>query len=171
MKRYKDYDYMVTREGRVFSLKTNKEIYQWRDNTGYMQVRLFKDGKKKCFRVHRIVAELFIPNPNNKKMVNHIDGDKTNNTFENLEWVTNKENTQHGYDNNMYKSTYRCEVDVFDKNWNYIKTFPSIRSLSEELGLNRKTVTSILKKEKITNNYNYNFEYKCNRQQTIEKVS
>lgn len=66
---------------------------------GYYFVQL-SDINNKKFRecVHRIVARTFIPNPNNKPQVNHIDGDKLNNRLENLEWVTQSENMQHAYD-------------------------------------------------------------------------
>jgi len=62
---------------------------------GYKMIWLITDGKSKKFRVHRLVAEAFIPNPDNKPEVNHIDGNRTNNTVTNLEWVTSKENTDH----------------------------------------------------------------------------
>lgn len=62
---------------------------------GYLQVNLFKDNKQKCMRIHRLVAEAFIPNPNNLREVNHIDGNKENNNVENLEWCTREENLAH----------------------------------------------------------------------------
>ena len=69
-----------------------------RNRTGYVRAILFNgNGKIKRYFVHRLVAEAFIPNPENKPHVNHIDGDKTNNCVDNLEWVTRSENMQHAY--------------------------------------------------------------------------
>lgn len=69
-----------------------------RNKTGYIRAILFSgNGSKKRYFVHRLVAQAFIPNPENKQYVNHIDGDKTNNCVENLEWVTASENMQHAY--------------------------------------------------------------------------
>lgn len=77
-------------------------------NAGYVRARLYyKDGSSKFQSVHRLVAEAFIPNPDNKPQVNHIDGNKQNNSVQNLEWSTVKENAQHASDNGLLK--YRGE--------------------------------------------------------------
>lgn len=71
--------------------------YKGGKNQGYLRVCLSKDNKKTIGVIHRLVAELFIPNTFNKPAVNHIDGNKYNNNVSNLEWVTNSENMQHYY--------------------------------------------------------------------------
>jgi hypothetical protein len=62
---------------------------------GYLRIKLTINNKEKRIMLHRIIAEAFIPNPYNKKCVNHIDGNKNNNSLSNLEWCTHKENSQH----------------------------------------------------------------------------
>lgn len=93
--------YYITEKGDVFSNKRNslKKLKLENHYTGYLYVNLYNKDGRKHFRVHRLVAEMFIENPMNKLFVNHIDGDKTNNEVSNLEWNTSSENTQHAYDN------------------------------------------------------------------------
>ncbi len=71
------------------------------DNLGYRTTCLCKNNKRKYKRVHRLVAETFISNPNNLPCVNHIDGNKTNNTISNLEWCTHSQNTSHALSNGL----------------------------------------------------------------------
>ena len=101
-------DYVVTSDGRVLSNKRKTQIemkigYVGRKrNYGFVNITI--NGKNKPFYVHRLVAEAFIPNPENKPQVNHIDGNPRNNNAENLEWCTNKENITHAYDTGLYSS-------------------------------------------------------------------
>lgn len=74
--------------------------------TGYVGVTLCKNGKKTNKRVHRLVAEAFIENKENKTQVNHLDGNKTNNNVSNLVWSTPSENTIHAYKNGLAKANY-----------------------------------------------------------------
>lgn len=104
--------YAVSSYGRVMSLERkicgmNKDrkvcrvipevcmvLHEWK---GYMQVWLRNPGEHKKYRVHRLVAEAFLPNPEGKDVVNHIDGNRSNNMLANLEWATYSENTNHYY--------------------------------------------------------------------------
>lgn len=91
--------YKVNQLGQVFSNTTGKILKpQKTKNTGYIQYKLMLRGSRMCFTGHRLVAELFIPNPLNKPQVNHKDGDKTNNHISNLEWSTRSENMTHAKD-------------------------------------------------------------------------
>lgn len=91
--------YRVSDLGRVFSEKTGKYLSLNRvTKDGYIYVALTDKGKAKEFRLHRLVALTFIPNPMNKPTVNHKDGNKSNNSLLNLEWATREENMQHAYD-------------------------------------------------------------------------
>ena len=151
-------NYIICTDGTVHN-KKGHNISRWKDNVGYLQVKLSKEGKWYYKRVHRLVAEAFIPNPHNLKQVNHIDGDKTNNEVSNLEWIDNKNNTQHGYDNDLYHSKHRnIKIEVYDKiTHQLINTYKSIRETANELNINRKTLSRILFDDK-ENNYDYDFK-------------
>jgi len=95
--------YMVTIYGEIISIKkeTKKILRTEIDRDGYHHVIIYINGKPHRKSVHRLVAEAFIPNVYDKPEVNHIDGDKSNNSADNLEWVTTKENIKHAWDNNL----------------------------------------------------------------------
>ena len=100
--------YEISNFGRVKSLgnksnhKSEKILKQCLSRkNGYLSVSLSKNGKTKSYRVHRLVAEHFIPNSNKLFQVNHIDGNKQNNHINNLEWITCKENIHHAWNNNL----------------------------------------------------------------------
>lgn len=104
-------------------------IKQYENNAGYMQVQLCYKYKSIPKRVHRLVAEAFIPNPNNFKCVNHIDGNKHNNNIENLEWCSYSYNIKHarkmelnkGFKGMTYKKRCRLAIEYIKKEDEWVK--------------------------------------------------
>jgi hypothetical protein len=107
----KDIDYIVSSDGKVYSTnncgraKYHQEISQRLNADGYMQITVGKTGNRSQYRVHRMVAEAFIPNPDNLPEVNHKDNDRTNNCVDNLEWCTHEYNIQYSIDSCNHIST------------------------------------------------------------------
>lgn len=160
----KDYDgmYEISNLGRIKSLKRNSEriLSLTKDRYGYLGVRLCKNGIMKRFKVHRLVAEYFIDNPNNLFEVNHIDGNKENNVVDNLEWSTRSQNLKHAFKLKLKKGTGGGGKSYGEKNGNHklsVKDVQEIRkkyvfkskthgstALAKEYGVNKKTILSIL---------------------------
>lgn len=114
--------YCITKDGKVFI-----ENYKNTGKSKFLKQRLIagyyalgledpmstsKNRKQKIHKIHRLVAEAFIPNPQNKPCVNHIDGNKKNNNVENLEWVTISENTRHSYANRLQSNWWTKELGM-----------------------------------------------------------
>lgn len=91
--------YQISNLGRIKNLKFNRILKSVlsKHPKPYPTIGLYKKNARKYTNLHVLIAKAFIPNPHNKPFVNHIDGDKTNNKLENLEWVTCKENIDHAY--------------------------------------------------------------------------
>lgn len=91
-------NYTVSEDGVVTNTKTGRVLKPIVASTGYCKVDLYCNGVGKIHSVHRLVAEAFLPNPDNKPCVNHKDSDRRKNSVENLEWATHQENIEHGWD-------------------------------------------------------------------------
>lgn len=91
--------YLISNNGLIYSTYTNKflKIYPHQKINGYLKVGLFKNNKRYTLKVHRLVAEAFIPNTYNLETVNHKDKNRFNNNFKNLEWMTRRENLRYSH--------------------------------------------------------------------------
>lgn len=95
-------NYVITKEGSIISKKTGRQLYVHVNKKGYNFVRLKWDGQGKTMLVHRIIAQLFIPNPDELQEVNHKDGNKSNNNHWNLEWCTREQNVHHSVEAGLH---------------------------------------------------------------------
>lgn len=96
--------FQISNKGTIFSKRSNRALKTYKSKDGYVKFSTKiggRLGKCYCLRLHRLVALTFIPNPENKSDVNHIDGIKHNNSVSNLEWVTSKENMAHAIENKL----------------------------------------------------------------------
>lgn len=129
--------YQVSNLGRVFSFERNGTKAHFMkpkiNRCGYVLVPLTKNKKVKWMFVHKLVLQTFIPNPNNKKQGNHIDGNKLNNCVDNLEWVTPKENIEHAYRTGL-KKTWSYKIAQI-KNGQIIKIYDNAIVASKETGI------------------------------------
>lgn len=104
-------------------------------NTHYVSITLSKDNKRFTKSIHRLVAQAFIPNPENKCCVNHIDGNPSNNLLTNLEWVTMKENSQHAYSKQLKRQKTSWDREEVIK---LIKLFANkYQYASNDIGYNK----------------------------------
>jgi hypothetical protein len=124
------------RDGRigVFKERIHKPMLTKKGYHKYHLSSNEKEGYRTGKQAHRLVAEAFIPNPENKPQVNHKDGDKLNNNVSNLEWVTNDENHRHKLENNLYPSSHIPKrVGKFDLDGTLIETFDSLYSAAKSV--------------------------------------
>lgn len=130
--------YQVSNLGRVKSLGNDKsrreKILKLGNCHGYLQVNLCKNGKRKKLCVHRLVAQTFLQNPQNLPEVNHKDEDKTNNSVENLEWVSSKENVNFGTRNLRVAEKLSKKVFQYSKNGDFIREWASTHEVQRQLG-------------------------------------
>ena len=135
-------DYQITYDGRVINKKWGREVKPQANGKGYLRVGIV--GKLRF--VHRLVAEKYVPNPDNKPQVNHKDGNKLNNCADNLEWVSNQDNRDHAVKNDLVIHGERCPWAKLSLNdVNYIRDHPEIerKVLADKYGVNPSTISSI----------------------------
>lgn len=130
--------YEISSKGRLINKKTNKIMNGSPNVNGYIAYSLYKNKKKKSYLAHRLVAENFLTKPDeNQNIVNHKDGNKTNNCLENLEWATTQENIQHAYDNNLI-NVYTRKIKQYTLDDVFIREFSGAKEIVDTLNLKIK---------------------------------
>lgn len=146
MKKYKHWPYLVSCCGKVVNQRTAKQLNPYlsgRKGSEYLQVQLCLSGKSKRVYVHQMVAELYVSKPegSERHQVNHIDGDRFNNSAANLEWVTIQENLEHAAINGLRNLPASHSIQASDDGFGYV--FPTIRS-AEHFGFDSSAVCKVL---------------------------
>ena len=139
--------YKVSNQGNVISINNGRNVKREANLKGYRIINLWKNGIGKMFRVHRLVAKAFIPNPEGKPCIDHINGNRSDNRVENLRWVTNKENqnnpiTKNKFKNRKGKPHHEIQIEQV-KNGVVIKIHQSINSAARELNITASNISAI----------------------------
>lgn len=133
-----DGEYQISNYGRVRSFKNKniKILKEYLTPSNYRFVKLYKDGKQKGHLLHRLVAQAFISNPDNKPFVNHIDGNQLNCSISNLEWCSHQENVQHAYKTGLTKGRIKT-INQYNLDGNFIRSWESGVKIQNNLNINR----------------------------------
>ena len=149
MKDIKGYEglYAITSCGKVWSYKKKKFLKPWNNGVGYLLVNLFKDRERKFYLIHRLVAETYIPNPDNLPQVDHIDNDKTHNYLNNLQWITHRDNN---------RKSKNKPILQFDLDGNFIREW----LCANDIGRTARVNISYCLKGRIKTAYGFIWKYK-----------
>lgn len=170
--------YEVSNKGRVWSNLRGKELSQWKINSGYMSVRLFIDGKQKSKTVHRLVAKAFCSGYQEGLEVNHKDTDRTNNNFDNLEWVTRLENIRDIVERGTLDThtareklatVSKKQVDMFTKDGEeYIRTYNSIKEACKDTGAQQAHISRVCHgKRQSAGGYHWKFNDSVDKNRSV----
>jgi len=151
--------YQVSNKGRLKSFKASKDgriLSNKNHKGGYLSVVLVCKSRMKSTRMHRLVAEAFLPNPENKPEVNHKDGNKQNNRVENLEWVTRKENHRHAlkHSPNMLRGMRKYNrfirpktIQQFSLDGKLLREFPNAMEAGRITGVCHRNILQVANKD------------------------
>lgn len=160
--------YQISNKGRVKSFRQSSKLGKVAEyilkpsvaNNGYCQVTLYDNTIRKKFLIHRLVANAFLPNPNNLPQVNHKDENRLNNNVENLEWCTAEYNNAYGTAKIRAIDTKSCPVEQVSIDGQVLAIYRSTRIASELLGVNRSTLKSAVVRQSQFNGYYWRYSDK-----------
>lgn len=166
-KTIEDYpDYMISNMGRVKSLKNGKEtiLKPMLGKIGYYYVNLTMNGKRKVHYIHRLVSIYFIPNPENKPCIDHINTDRTDNRIENLRWCTQKENCNN-YNTKIKQTSNKnhnsLPIIQFTIDGDFIRKWDCTMNAERALGIEHSNIVKCCKgRYKTVGNYKWKYYYK-----------
>ena len=139
--------YSITDDGKVYSHRYGDYVKTCLKPNGYVYIGFYVSGAITYNRVHRLVAEAFIPNPFNKPYVNHVNGCKSDNRVENLEWVTASENNKHAYSTGLADNTQSWDVY---KDGKFVDTFYGYSEIIDRYGISKNTIGNAIKYKRPT---------------------
>lgn len=145
-------NYEVSNLGHVRNKKFNRIVKSWDNGLGYHKVSLSNEKGAKHMTVHRLVANAFLPNPECKREVNHINGIKTDNRLENLEWSTRSENALHAFETGLNEGPLKQKVRCIETG----QEFESMSSAAKYFGCAQGSIrTSAIKGYKVLKKYHF----------------
>ena len=151
-------NYEVSDAGEIYSKRHHKLLRPKVNHDGYLRIQLWSDNQCEFVGIHRLIAETFIPNPENKPFVNHIDGNKQNNAAYNLEWCTQKENIAHAWRTGLSHSrpnSRGMKVGQFTKDGTFIRCFPSQMEVERQCGYNHTNISYAIKHKGTAHGYRW----------------
>ena len=155
----KEFDHhTIDENGVVTNTKTGKVLTPNLRKNGYMLMTIYEFGKPYKRYLHRLIAEAFIPNPEHKRTINHIDGNKTNNSLSNLEWATDSENHKHAYRTGLHKSMRVMEETDIRKAYNRFLNHESFCSMLKDFNVSAGTMSYWI--SQFVSKYSLEDEYK-----------
>ncbi len=160
--------YYIEDDGTIYSYKRGfleRRIPYLNPRNGYYYIGLWNNGHQ-TYRLARLVGKYFVSKPPGCDIINHLDGDKTNNRCENLEWTTISGNTKHAFDMGLAKNdkgeddSQSMPINIYNRNGDYLKHFGGIKEASRELSIPASTIARLAKTpERISRKYKIRIEY------------
>lgn len=149
-----DTKYAISNKGNLINVRNSKKLKTRINKHGYEEVQLSTNCKRRTYRIHRLVAISFIDNKDNKPYINHIDGNKLNNSIENLEWVTAKENDTHARGNGF--KVQNKPIKAISMDGQDVLIFESLSECVRYFNTNTGSIHRVLKGKR---NYHKNYKF------------